>query len=204
MTDLVRQLRRDAAEFDSETYAEAADCIETLKQVRDHAYRERNTLVAFLSHIYPAGLKATAIAGWDEEWHGCVYIDLPTGQASWHYHNNEAHLFAHLPPYEKEWDGHSNEDKYERLTLAANHAKQTDELLADYIKFADTLTAHTNNQNNRIKQLEAALRKIAEHHVPGVIPDGYTMFAWVAHNYGIMRNIARAALGEEASDDAAT
>ena len=31
MDDLVRQLRRDAAEFDSETYAEAADRIEQLE-----------------------------------------------------------------------------------------------------------------------------------------------------------------------------
>ena len=30
--DLVRQLRRDAAEFDSETYAEAADRIEALEK----------------------------------------------------------------------------------------------------------------------------------------------------------------------------
>ena len=30
MDDLVRQLRRDAAEFDSETYTEAADRIEAL------------------------------------------------------------------------------------------------------------------------------------------------------------------------------
>lgn len=166
MTDDIVARLRDAgrAFIDNQYnfYNRAANRIETLKQVRDHAYRERNTLVAFLSHIYPAGLKATAIAGWDEEWHGCVYIDLPTGQASWHYHNSEAHLFAHLPPYEKEWDGHSNEDKYERLTLAANHAKQTDELLADYIKYADALTAHTNNQNNRIKALETALRPFAK------------------------------------------
>ena len=169
-------------------WREAAACIKALKQVRDHAYRERNTLVAFLSHIYPAGLKATAIAGWDEMWHGCVYIDLPTGQASWHYHDSEARLFAHLPTYEKEWDGHSNEDKYERLALAANHAKQTDELLADYIKFADTLTAHTNNQNKRIEQLEAALRNYVCDCMPGECPDG------ASKQCG---HTARAALGEK-------
>ena len=35
MDDLVRQLRRDAAEFDSETYTKAADHIEALEKERD-------------------------------------------------------------------------------------------------------------------------------------------------------------------------
>ena len=132
--------------------------IEKLEAARDGAYTERNRLVAFLSNIYPSGVKKTAIPGWDEAWHNCVYIDLPVGQASWHYHNDEAHLFAHLPPYESEWDGHTTEEKYERISLAANHAKQTNELLADYMKFADALMIQTNSQNKRIEKLEAALR----------------------------------------------
>ncbi len=81
----------------------------------DQAYNERNRLVALLASIFPAGTKRTEIEGWDPEWHGCVYIDLPNGQASWHYHDREAHLFAHLPPYAGEWDGHTTEQKYERI-----------------------------------------------------------------------------------------
>ena len=137
-----------------------ASRIKKLEAARDGAYAERNRLVAFLSNIYPSGVKKTAIPGWDEAWHNCVYIDLPVGQASWHYHNDETHLFAHLPPYENEWDGHTTEEKYERISLAANHAKQTDELLADYMKFADALMIQTNNQNKRIEKLEAALSNI--------------------------------------------
>ena len=137
------------------------DLVEKLETARDAVYTERNRLVAFIASIYPSGVKKTAIPGWDEAWHNCVYIDLPVGQASWHYHNDEAHLFAHLPPYESEWDGHTTEEKYERISLAANHAKQTDELLADYMKFADALMIQTNSQNKRIEELEAALREIA-------------------------------------------
>ena len=136
---------------------QTADRIEKLEAARDGAYTERNRLVAFLASIYPSGVKKTAIPGWDEAWHGCVYIDLPTGQASWHFHDSEAHLFAHLPPYDGEWDGHTTEEKYERLFLASSHAKQTDELLADYMKFADALMPHTKKQNDRIEELEAAL-----------------------------------------------
>ena len=167
--DLVKRLREheihlDAwgkeAIHDADIVEEAADHIEKLESVRDGAYTERNRLVAFLSNIYPSGVKKTAIPGWDEAWHNCVYIDLPVGQASWHYHNDEAHLFAHLPPYESEWDGHTTEEKYERISLASSHAKQTDELLTDYIKFADVMMVQTNNQNQRIEKLEAALREI--------------------------------------------
>lgn len=88
---------------------------EVLKKQRDNAYDERNQLVAVLSKVFPAGIAKTAIEGWEPEWHNCVYIDLPTGQASWHYHDREKHLFEHLPPYTKSWDGHTTEEKYERL-----------------------------------------------------------------------------------------
>jgi len=81
----------------------------------DAVYEERNRLVAALARHYPSGLRRTEIEGWDPEWNGCVFIDTPEGQLSWHYHDREAHLFDGLPPYEKPWDGHSSEEKYERL-----------------------------------------------------------------------------------------
>lgn len=87
----------------------------------DAAYAERNCLVALLARLYPSGIKRTAIEGWDPEWHGCVYIDLPTGQASWHYHDSETDLFDDLPPYHGEWDGHSTEEKYRRVRVLMYH-----------------------------------------------------------------------------------
>ncbi len=86
-----------------------------LRQRKDGAYLERNQVVAALARCFPSGIARTAIEGWHEEWHGCVYIDLPTGQVSWHYHDSHAHLFAGLPPYQGTWDGHSTEEKYRRL-----------------------------------------------------------------------------------------
>lgn len=90
-----------------------------LRERKDGAYEERNRVVALLTSVFPSGVKKTAISGWDAEWHGCVYIDLPTGQASWHYHDSQAHLFSHLPPYQGEWDGHTTDVKYERVARAA-------------------------------------------------------------------------------------
>lgn len=89
----------------------------------DAAYLERNRVVAALARLVVAnggraGLRKTTIDGWDPAWHSCCWIDLPTGQASWHFHDREAHLFAGLPDYDGDWDGHSTPEKYERLDAA--------------------------------------------------------------------------------------
>lgn len=85
----------------------------------NQAYSERNKVVTTLAKCFPSGTRKTAIEGWDEEWHGCVYIDLPTGQASWHYHVDDAYMFNDLPPYTKEWDGHTTDEKYARMLSMA-------------------------------------------------------------------------------------
>lgn len=104
------------------TYAEDTgnDPVEVMRARKNAAYLERNRCVALIATMalindWRAGIAKTAIEGWDEEWHGCVYIDLPNGQVSWHYHDSHAHLFAHLPAYEGAWDGHTTEQKYERV-----------------------------------------------------------------------------------------
>jgi hypothetical protein len=42
-----------------------------------------------------------------------------------------------------------------------------------------------------IANLEEKLDKIASHHIPGVIPDGYTMTEWILKNYTMLKDIAR-------------
>lgn len=120
--DLIKRLL-DWPEHDegkiNDARQEAADRIEQLERERDGAYLERNQLVALLASVYPSGIKRTAIEGWHEDWHGCVYIDFPWGQASWHYHTSQADLFSHLPPYEGQWDGHSTEAKYTAIVEAS-------------------------------------------------------------------------------------
>jgi len=88
------------------------------REATNNAYKERNQLVALLSMLFPSGKAKTAIDGWDEAWHGCVYIDFPWGQASWHYHTDDEQMFAHLPPYTKPWDGHTTEAKYAAIAAA--------------------------------------------------------------------------------------
>lgn len=126
---LAETLNRKRPEWPKLPDAPAAAQTERVREAveqKDAAYLERNQVVAALAAAYPSGIAKTAIEGWDEAWHGCVYIDLPTGQASWHYHESQAHLFAHLPPYTKPWDGHTTEEKYARLAaLSAPHLRDS-------------------------------------------------------------------------------
>lgn len=91
------------------------EALADMKARKDAAYLERNQVVAALAKCFPSGVARTAIEGWSEDWHGCVYIDLPTGQVSWHFHDSQAYLFDGLPAYAGQWDGHDTPEKYRRL-----------------------------------------------------------------------------------------
>lgn len=113
--ELGREVERLRAELTRVTTERDA-----MEQRKDDVYLERNQCVALIARMaialgYWAGTAKTAIEGWSEDWHGCVYIDLPTGQVSWHYHDSQAHLFGWLPPYCAEWDGHDTPEKYRRV-----------------------------------------------------------------------------------------
>jgi RyR domain len=94
-------------------------------------YRERARLVAFLAACYPAWI------GSDGGW-AVVYVDTPAGQMSWHIADDDTDLFGHLSEAEGDdgpWDGHTTEQKYERLarlTASGATAEADDaEFLAD-------------------------------------------------------------------------
>lgn len=115
-------LERELAEAKAraETAIPQAD-VEMIAQVTTKAvYTERNRLVAALARLFPSGVARTSIPGWDITWEQCVYVDLPTGQASWHFHDSEAHLFEGLPIYTQPWDGHTTDEKYRRLAALSS------------------------------------------------------------------------------------
>lgn len=87
------------------------------KESKDSAYRERNMLVCALTKLFPAYLARhdESDESWERDWMWIVYIDLPTGQVSWHIHDSERGLFDHLEVKENNWDGHNTERKYQRL-----------------------------------------------------------------------------------------
>ena len=88
--------------------------LDKLTRKKDAAYDERMHLVAALARMFPSGIRETTTPGWTPAWKGCVYIDLPTGQISYHYHTRHAALFSSLPTYEGPWDGHDKDAVHAR------------------------------------------------------------------------------------------
>ena len=89
-------------------------------------YAERNQLVAcFARACHLLGMRAwlgtDPIAAEDPEWGPVVFVELPTGQVSWHIRSDERPMFSFLmePPPDAAgvpaWDGHSNGEKFLRL-----------------------------------------------------------------------------------------
>ena len=101
------------------------------RKAKDQAYWERNQLVVALSKLFPAwiGYHPAEDKEWEDDWRTIVYIKIPVektffdgrerplhdGQISWHIHDDDKKYFSHLDPGIEEWDGHSTEEKYNRL-----------------------------------------------------------------------------------------
>jgi hypothetical protein len=74
-------------------------------------YAERNAAVytcigLALQLGYPAGVQFQTLAAHGERFPAVAYIDLPSGQVSWH-----------LPAYAGTYDGHTNGDKAARIRV---------------------------------------------------------------------------------------
>lgn len=81
------------------------EAAEDARPIEDR-YAERNRHVwaavgAAMSLGYPAGVQPDPVV---PEAPMCVYIELPTGQVSWH-----------VPMYPGQWDGHDTAEKYRRV-----------------------------------------------------------------------------------------
>lgn len=101
--------------------------MEQLRKDKDDVYAERNKLVCALSKLFPAsiGKHEESDTTWHKEWMNIIYIQLPTGQVSWHIHEDLLPLFAHLENKNVKWDGHSTEEKYERLLNLQDSTKES-------------------------------------------------------------------------------
>lgn len=99
-----------------------------VREAKDGAYAERNRLVAALSALYPSHLQRHPDEDeeWEDGWRWIVFVELPTGQATWHIHDSELPWFDHLLRLNAEpvaWDGHTAEEKYRRLAAVREGEK---------------------------------------------------------------------------------
>ena len=98
---------------------------------KDQAFWERNQLICALSKLFPSWMEFHPIEDekWEKDWRHIVFIKIPVPggnvqgrqlyldkQLSWHIHDSEVHYFDHLELRKgNSWDGHTTEEKYERL-----------------------------------------------------------------------------------------
>lgn len=122
-------------------------------QETDSVYRERAHLIALLAALYPAVM--THVPDADEDGWGLVFLDLPTGQASWHIAPRDADLVQHVELVGQDdpraqWDGHATEEKYDRIRAYAR------------MRAAEGEWPFADRQAEQQRQLTAA--------VPGAVP----------------------------------
>lgn len=105
--------RERLAEQEDETMRQH-DRARSAETERDGAYRERAQLVAHLAALHPSHIGPTDPTCPD--W-AVVIVETPAGQMSWHIAPRDMDLFRHVPTTtdERAWDGHTTDEKYERL-----------------------------------------------------------------------------------------
>lgn len=93
-----------------------------MSETMDEVYHERDQVIALAAFLaQKAGVQVWMgeherdDPAWEAEWRHIVYIQLPTGQVSWHIHDSELPLFRFIPSSTTPWDGHTVEAKYSRL-----------------------------------------------------------------------------------------
>ncbi len=125
---IIASLSQDAADRTAERDS-LRQQLEAVQRQKDGAYSERDRCVAALARLAVAQGWTCGISrheetdeSWDRDWMNIVYIDFPTGQCSWHIHDSELAWFAFLPRYERAWDGHTTDQKYERATAPVDLA----------------------------------------------------------------------------------
>lgn len=91
------------------------------ESIKDNAYAERNKLLALVCRMaieldFPVELwRHPDSEEWEDDWRNIVALLLPAGQCTWHIHDSELPMFEFLPKGENRWDGHTTEEKYQRV-----------------------------------------------------------------------------------------
>lgn len=114
--------RRDIAE--AQAFAWRKELVETTVQLqaeKNDAYLDRSLVLAlatqFMLDADMGNPRMWLDPDQDAEWRFVVAADLPdAGQVTWHVHVDQAEeLFRHLLMVNNEWDGHTTQDRRERL-----------------------------------------------------------------------------------------
>lgn len=105
--------------FDNGTFAaeralaEANANIESMRadSSKNKAYREVAEMASALAHLFPSWVLIDPL---EPDW-PVLYAQLPSGQVSWHFSQDDLDLIADIPRGGEPWDGHTREQRSERL-----------------------------------------------------------------------------------------
>lgn len=117
----ISQLEQQAEEARvnyANNYAASENRAHKAEEGKNTAYSERDRLVCAISKIFPSWLERHPLSDttWEDDWRWIVFVQFPTGQASWHIHDSEEIWFDHLERRDgNSWDGHSTAEKYARI-----------------------------------------------------------------------------------------
>lgn len=118
-TDTITDIGNSLERIGEEVFS-LREQVKTKQEIINSVYSERDQCVSALTKLafqlgwdVGLGTDETAEPGWKH----VVYVDLPTGQVSWHIPDKEVSWFSSLPVYTKKWDGHDTVEKYRRLAL---------------------------------------------------------------------------------------
>ena len=118
-------LKPETAEQEATEHA-LKKMIYNLTNTKNQAYNERNKCVAALAHLLSCNgfseykvyvtLHPESDKDWESTWRTILVIQRRDYQMTWHFHDSESHLLDGLPVQDTyEWDGHTTEEKYQRL-----------------------------------------------------------------------------------------
>jgi hypothetical protein len=140
------------------------ELITGVERERNGAYRERARLVAYLAACYPSEIVEQA-GQFADEW-PVIFVDTPAGQLSWHLSRADLDLFSHVRAFigESPWDGHTTEEKYERLAELIPHATDTRILLIDAKRETSTVRNLLDDFTHAVIDLDTEPKIIAAAH----------------------------------------
>jgi hypothetical protein len=91
---------------------------------------------------------------WEDDWRNVVYIDLPAGQVSWHFHDSHSQLLNDLGIYTRSWDGHSTDEKYKRVLNPGSFFQCWD------TKYTAELKEENQRLKHRIDNLRIGIKEV--------------------------------------------
>ena len=85
---------------------------------KNKAYREVNELASALASLFPSWV---GVDPSEPDW-PVLYVQLPTGQVSWHIGKDDADLIEGIAREGSAWEGHTREDRSARLQALVEDA----------------------------------------------------------------------------------